>query len=205
MISILGVAAVGEKQVVASRNGVEPVVMLEVRSKSALHWGATAGDGDTESDGDVIDELFEVVASLEGTVEGLAAQGLGNGLAEGYVDPRGRDPVEELADPCGQFEGTGTGKRIWQDGDPDSGVGVDPLAVFDLLDGWDRGVRNIDIFIAVSVALLVLFLIPRRLLFIRVELAVFDFKEHAETDEVYRGDPDALFDEVSGNLGTERA
>ena len=178
---------------------------MEVRTKSALNCGSTAGDGDTESDRNVIDELFEVVVSLEGAVEGMACQGPGNGLAEGYVDPRGRDPVEELTDPCGQLEGTGTGERIWQDSDPDSGVGVDPLAVFDLLDGWDRGVRSIDVFIAVAVALLILFLIPRRLLFIRVDLAVFDFKEHAETDEVYRGDTDALFDEVSGNLGTERA
>ena len=200
VISILSVAVVGEKQVVASRNGVEPVVMMEVRTKSALHCGSTAGDGDTESDRDVIDELFEVVASLEGTVEGLADQELGNELAEGYVDPRGRDPVEEEADPCGQVEGTGTGERIWQDADPDSGVGVDPLAVFNLLDGCDRAIRSINIFVVV-----VLFLNPRPLLFIRAKLAVFDLKEHAEKDEVDRGDTDALFDEVNGNLGTERA
>ena len=130
-----------------------------------MHCRLAATDGETKSSGDVVDELLEVITSLGGSVEcwSIADHGQGDGLAEGNVDVGDVESVEEGTDLLVELEGASAIQSVRQDADPDGGISVVPLTVLNGLDGWDGGVRSVNISV-VDIAPLVL-LVGHNLLF----------------------------------------
>lgn len=184
-------------------DSVKLVAVLEVRSERPLHCRLAATDGETKSGGHVVDELLEVIAGLCGSVEcwSVADHGLCDRLAEGNVDLRDAELVEEGTDLLVELVGASAVQSVGQYADPDGGISVVPVTVLDGLDGWDGGVRSVNISV-IDIALLVLLVGHGLLFLVRLDLPVFELVKPGKADEVDGRDADALFDKELGDLGT---
>ena len=90
IVSVDLVPIVREEQVVTSGDTVESASVMEERTHGPLHRRLATGNGQAESDRDIVDELLEGIASLDGSVEfwSVSGQGSSNGFAESNIDPR---------------------------------------------------------------------------------------------------------------------
>ena len=80
-------------------NCIECLADVEVGSHSALHLCLEAGDRETESDGDRIDEISaDVDNSINGSEEDRASRELGNCLAVCDIYLSDVEPVKEGTD-----------------------------------------------------------------------------------------------------------
>ena len=118
-------------------DGVQFLVNVEVGSKCSLHSCIETLDGQTESNGDIVDHRLQSIAFLDGTVKGWPSQELELLLAERNIDVLDLEPVEVVTDSFCYIVRAGSGERIGQHADPDSRVADKTIAVLDGRDGWD--------------------------------------------------------------------
>lgn len=161
-------------------DGVQFLVNAEVGSKRSL-------DGQTESNGDIVDRRLQTVTFLDGTVKGWPGQELELLLAERDVDVLDLEPVEVVTDSFGYIVRTVSGERIGQHTDPDSRVADETIAVLDRRDGCDFVVfADVEYLILRIVALPLLFLIV-------VDHLAWPLVEPHESNKVDSGGFDVLF------------
>ena len=167
-------------------DGVQFLVNAEVGSKRPLDGRLETLDGQTESNGDVVDHRLQGVTFLDGTVKGWPGQELELLLAERDVDVLDLEPVEVVTDSFGYIVRTGSSERIWQHADPDSGVADETIAVLDRRDGCDFVVfANVEYLILRIVALLLLLLVV-------VDHLAWPLVEPRESNKVNGGGFDVL-------------
>ena len=141
-------------------DGVQFLVDAEVGPKRSLHARLETLDGQTESNGDVVDDRLQSVTFLDGTVKGWPGQELELLLAERDVDVLDFEPVEVVTDSFGYIVRIGSGEGIGQHTDPDSRVADETIAVLDRRDGWDFVVfADVDFIVTLLLLLLLLLLL----------------------------------------------
>lgn len=136
-------------------DGVGLFADAEVGTKSTLHISLTASNGKTEGNRDVVDDVLERIAVVNGAEKGWAmtAQGLVGRLTIGEVNvltwSESRKALMSLDDSCAVAP-----LSLRQDANPDGRVGVVTFSLLDGLDGWNIIVRNVFLFLGIVVVLL---------------------------------------------------
>ena len=167
-------------------DGVQFLVNAEVGSKRSLHARLETLDGQTESNGDVVDHRLQSVTFLDGTIKGWPGQELELLLAERDVDVLDFEPVEVVTDSFGYIVRTGSGERIGQHTDPDSRVADETIAVLNRRDGC-------DFVVFADVKYLILRIVALLLLLVVVDHLAWPLVEPRESNKVDSGGFDILF------------
>lgn len=177
----LVVARTGNEQVMADGDGIELVLNAEVGTHSTLHRRLETGDGETESNGDRVDELPVMVDDANWSKEGWANQGLGDCLAVRDIYISDIEPVEEGTDAFGRVERSGSSESIGCYAHPDGRVAVVTVTVLDRLDRWGSVIVE-HFFIAVVLSLVL----------VNLDLPVLPLVQPGESNKVDTGGLDLL-------------
>lgn len=175
----LVVASISKEQVMTDGDGIERVANVEVGTHSTLHRRLETGNGETESNGDGVDELPAMVDDTNWSEEGWANRGLGDCLTVRDIYISDIEPVEEGTDAFGRVECSGSGESVGCYAHPDGWVAEVTVTVLDRLDRWDR-VVVVLFFIAVALSLVL----------VNLNLPVLLLVEPGESNKVDTGNLD---------------
>ena len=88
MVIVYVVVPARQEDVVTGSDGIKLVADAEVGTKSTLHSSLTTGNGKTEGNRDVVDDILKRVTVFNGAEKGgtMTAQGLVDRLTIGDID-----------------------------------------------------------------------------------------------------------------------
>ena len=120
MIIVYVVVPTGQEDVVTGSDGIKLVADTEVGTKNTLHSSLTTGNGKTEGNRDVVDDIPKRVIVFNGAEKGgtMTTQGLVDRLTIGDVDILHLEGVEQGTDILGGLMCNGSSARhrpIWWD------------------------------------------------------------------------------------------